>query len=404
MSNSTLSSALLLSLLVLPLAGCPSGGNGDDDTANDDDATVDPCAGIEPVSGTSVAFEQIGSGLDRPVDITTAGDGSGRIFVVEQNGRIRVFRPGDDSANTWFDINSVVHNVGGLGDEQGLLALTFHPDYATNGRFYVHYDDNSGNTVVSEFTVEDPAEGEPDLGSERVILQITQPAGNHNGGSIHFGPDGYLYLGFGDGGGAGDTYDNGQNPDTLLAKILRIDVDNPSGGREYGIPADNPFVGEAVRDEVWAWGVRNPWRWSFDRETGDMWIADVGQNQREEIDLGVRGANYGWPCREAGSAYDGCPGDFTDPIFEYGHADGISITGGYVYRGCRMPDLRGQYFFSDFAYQPNSPLWSITADGEVGDVWEASVGLLIATFGEDEQGELLTADYSGGTLHRLMPD
>ena len=182
-------------------------------------------------------------------------------------------------------------------------------------------------------------------------------------------------------------------------------MDNPADGNEYGIPADNPFIGEAVRDEVWAWGVRNPWRWSFDRETGAMWIADVGQNQWEEINIGVMGANYGWPCREATNPYgQGCAGDFTEPVFEYGHSDGISITGGYVYRGCKMPDLHGQYFFSDFAYQQNSPLWSIDSDGEPGDVWESNVGVLIATFGEDEQGELLTADYEDGRLLRMVPN
>lgn len=405
MNHFTLRSALLLSLLSLfslSLAGCPPGD--DDDAANDDDAAGTPCDGVTPVSGTDVDFEVIGTGLDRPVDIKVANDGTGRIYVVEQNGKIQRFRPDDDQARTWFDINDRVVNVGGLGDEQGMLAMAFHPNYASNGKVYVHYSNNGGDTVISEFTAADPADGEPDPASERVILEANQPAGNHNGGAIHFGPDGFLYIGLGDGGGGGDQFGNGQNEESLLAKILRIDVDTPSGGNEYSVPADNPFVGGAVVDEAYIWGLRNPWRWSFDRETGDMWIADVGQNAREEIDLGVAGGNYGWPCREAGSDYDGCTGDFIEPIFEYGHAEGISISGGYVYRGCTFTDLQGQYFFSDFAYQPNSPLWSITADGEVGDVWEGNTGLLIATFGEDEQGELLTADYDGGTLHRMVPN
>jgi len=397
--NTTLRFALLLSLLALPL-GCPTGD--DDDATGDDDDAAGVCDGVTAVSGTDVALEQIGSGLDRPVDIQSLPDG--RIFVVEQNGRIRVFRPGDESANTWFDMGQLVVNVGGLGDERGLLAMAFHPNFASNGQFYVHYDDNAGDTTISEFTVDDPADGEPSVDSERVIITVEQPAGNHNGGSIHFGPDGYLYIGLGDGGGAGDTYDNGQNPNTLLAKMLRIDVDNPSGGNEYGIPDDNPFIGDSVVDEAFAWGIRNPWKWSFDRETGDMWVADVGQNAIEEIGILEAGDNGGWPCREGDAAYDGCSGEFAEPLFTYSHADGISITGGYVYRGCVFEDLQGQYFFSDFAYAPNSPLWSVTADGNVGDVWESTVGILIATFGEDAQGELLTAGYSNGNLYRMVPE
>ncbi|NND84696.1 MAG: glucose dehydrogenase [Acidimicrobiia bacterium] len=397
--TSTLRFALLLSL-VLPL-GCPGGGGDDDDSTE----PAGPCDGVEAVSGTDVRLEEIGSGLEKPVDIKTAPDGSERIFVAEQNGRVRVFRPGDDTANTWLDITSRVRGPGaGIGDERGLLGLAFHPEFGTNGRFYLHYDDVNSDTVVAEFTAADPADGEPDPDSERIILAVDQPAANHNGGAIHFGPDGYLYIGLGDGGGAGDTYDNGQRPDTLLAKILRVDVDNPSGGREYGIPDDNPFLDGPVADEAVVWGVRNPWKWSFDRQTGAMWIADVGQNQWEEIDVAEPGDNLGWPCREGFNSYDGCGGDFVDPVFEYGHADGISITGGYVYRGCAMPDLHGQYFFSDFPYFASSPLWSITATGEVGDVWDDNVGILIATFGEDARGELLTADYDAGVLYRMVPE
>ncbi|MCO4773067.1 MAG: PQQ-dependent sugar dehydrogenase [Deltaproteobacteria bacterium] len=430
---------LPLTLLALSILGCPGAPTADDDfasandddgaddddddaaddddTGDDDDASSDdddgddddsasPCASGPPVGGAAVILASIGAGLERPVDVRSAGDGSGRIFVAEQRGIIQVFAAGDPTPTSWFDINAQVVTPGGLGDERGLLALAFHPGFATNGLLYVHYNDTSGDTVVSEFTVASPPDGTPSLTSERVILAVSQPANNHNGGSIHFGPDGYLYVGLGDGGGAGDSYANGQNETTLLAKILRLDVDNPADGNEYGIPADNPFLSSPVADEAFVWGLRNPWRWSFDRATGAMWIADVGQNAREEIDLGVAGANYGWPCREASADYDGCGGsfpNFEDPIFEYQHSDGISVTGGYVYRGCRLPDLQGQYFFSDFAYAPSSPLWSISASGAPGDVWENDVGLLIATFGEDEDGELLVADYDGGTLHRMVP-
>jgi len=399
MSSLRILLALLSSSLLLPLAGCPTAD--DDDATGDDDDAAD-CEGIDPVSGTDVELDLIGAGLDRPVDIQAAGDGSGRIFVVEQSGAIKEFRPDDTTARTWFDINDRVVNPGGLGDEKGFLAMAFHPDFPNNGKFYVHYNDTSGDTTVSEFSTN--ADGEGDASTERVLMTVSQPAGNHNGGSIQFGPDGYLYIGLGDGGARDDAFDNGQNPDSLLAKILRIDVDN---GSPYAIPSDNPFVGGNVVDEAFVWGIRNPWRFSFDRETGQMWIADVGQDQIEEIDIGIAGANYGWPNKEASECYLGnCDGDFEDPVFEYGHQEGISISGGYVYRGCKMPDLHGNYFFSDFPYQPTSPLWSIKNNGGSfgpGDVWENNVGITIATFGEDEQGELLTADYTGGDLYRMVP-
>ncbi len=386
---------LFSSLLALPLAGCP--------TADDDDSTdePDPCDGIEAVSGTDVELDLIGAGLDRPVDIANAGDGSNRLFVVEQRGTVQEFRPDDNQPRTWFDINDRVVNPGGMGDERGLLSMDFHPDFANNGKFYVHYNDSSGDTTISEFTAGDDG---GDASTERVLLNIDQPASNHNGGSVQFGPDGYLYIGLGDGGAADDAYGNGQNPNTLLAKILRIDVDN---GSPYDIPSDNPFLADEVVDEAYMWGMRNPWKFSFDRGTGQLWVADVGQNQTEEIDVGLAGANYGWPNKEGSDCYFGpCDGSFEDPIFEYSHIDGISITGGYVYRGCAMPDLHGNYFFSDFPYTANSPLWSIKNNGGSfgpGDVWEGNVGILIATFGEDEQGELLTADYVGGDLYRMVP-
>ncbi len=388
---------LLSSTLILPLAGCPSD---DDDTTDDDDADV--CAGIEPVSGTDVDKQLIGAGLDRPVDIANAADGSNRVFVVEQTGVIRELRAGDTQARRWFDINDRVVNPGGMGDERGMLAMAFHPDFADNGKFYVHYSDSSGDTTVSEFTTDADGAGDPD--SERVLFTVDQPASNHNGGSIKFGPDGYLYIGLGDGGAADDAFGNGQNPDSMLAKILRIDVDN---GSPYGIPSDNPFLADPVIDEAFMWGMRNPWRFSFDRQTGQLWVADVGQNRTEEIDIGLAGANFGWPNKEGSDCYQGpCDDSFEDPIFEYSHAQGISISGGYVYRGCKMPDLHGNYFFSDFPYAPSSPLWTIKNNGGSfgpGDVWIGNWGILIATFGEDEQGELLTADYDGGDLYRMVP-
>ena len=382
-----------LSLLLLPLlVGCPP--------SDDDDATGAPdlCDGIEGVEGTDIALDTVTAGLSSPVHVTNAGDGSGRLFVVEQGGRIKVW---DGSAmTTWLDIDDRV-NAGG---ERGLLSVAFHPGFASNSRFFVNYTGSGGTSYVSEFGTDGDGFGDP--ASERVLLEQSQPAGNHNGGQIAFGPDGYLYIGFGDGGGAGDTYDNGQNPDTWLAKILRINVDS---GDPYGIPADNPFVDDGDhRPETWAWGLRNPWRFSFDRQTGTMWIADVGQGDLEEISLGTAGGNFGWPQMEGNSCYTaGCnPADFEPAIHEYSHSDGISITGGHVYRGCVMPDLHGNYFFSDYNYF-NSPLWTIREadNGAIvaGDVTIGSIGGLVSSFGEDEDGEIYLADHSGGRLLKIVP-
>jgi len=382
---------LLLFLLPL-LVACP--------TDDDDDASGNPdaCEGVEGVEGTAVAIDTVIAGLNAPVHVTNAGDGSDRLFVVEQAGRIIVYDGSEQSV--WFDIDDRVNG----GGERGLLSVAFHPGFAANGRFFVDYTGSGGTSYVSEFGLDADGNGDPD--SERVLLSQSQPAGNHNGGQIAFGPDGYLYIGFGDGGGAGDTYDNGQNPNTFLAKILRIDVDS---GDPYGIPADNPFVGDADhRPETWAWGLRNPWRFSFDRQTGTMWIADVGQTDLEEISLGASGGNFGWPEMEGNSCYTaGCnPSDFEPAIHEYSHSAGISITGGHVYRGCRMPDLNGNYFFSDYNYF-NSPLWTIREadNGSIvtGDVSESGIGGLISSFGEDESGEIYFVDHANGRLLKIIP-
>ncbi|MCP4869032.1 MAG: PQQ-dependent sugar dehydrogenase [Proteobacteria bacterium] len=382
-----------LPLLLVPLlVGCPP--------TDDDDATgaPDACEGIEGVSGIDVALDVVTTDLSSPVHMTHAGDGSGRVFVVEQGGEVLVVE--DGSASIWLDIDDRV-NAGG---ERGLLSIAFHSSFSANGRFFASYTGDGGTSYISEFGLDADGNGDPD--SERVVLQQSQPAGNHNGGQIAFGPDGYLYIGFGDGGGAGDTYGNGQNPDTFLAKILRIDVDS---GDPYGIPSDNPFVGDADHlPETWAWGLRNPWRFSFDRETGTMWIADVGQGDLEEISLGAIGGNFGWPEMEGNSCYTaGCnPSDFEPAVHEYSHSEGISITGGFVYRGCTMPDLHGNYFFSDYNYF-NSPLWTIREadNGAIvaGDVTIQSIGGLVSSFGEDEAGEIYLLDHSGGRLLKIVP-
>ncbi len=393
-----LSLALLLSGV---LVGCPTDTPDDDDSSagDDDDATPDPCEGVATVAGTDVVLDvYTGSGLQSPTYLTHAGDGTGRLFVTQQGGLIKVLDT-DGNASTWLDLNSRVAST----FELGLLSMAFHPDFASNGRFFVYYSANNSATTVAEFTIDgDPLTDAPDESSERILLTQSQPADNHNGGQLAFGPDGYLYIGLGDGGGGGDTYGNGQRQDTFLAKILRIDVDN---GDPYGIPADNPFIGvEDHRDETWAWGMRNPWRFSFDRANGDLWIADVGQSNWEEVDIGVAGANYGWPEAEGNHCFtSGCDLSlYEEPIFEW---NGVSITGGYVYRGCAMPDLDGIYFYADYNYS-NSPLYTLEQNGgswEAGPISFAQVGGAIASFGEDEQGEIYAVDHTSHRILKVVP-
>ncbi|MCC6904720.1 MAG: PQQ-dependent sugar dehydrogenase, partial [Anaerolineae bacterium] len=287
--------------------------------------------------------------------------------------------------------------------ETGLLGLAFHPDYEENGLFYVNYT-TGDRTHISRFSVSATNPDMADPAAEQVLISVRQPAPNHNGGQLAFGPDGYLYIGLGDGGAAGDLFGNGQNIETLLGAILRIDV---NAGDPYAVPADNPFVQmPSARPELWAIGLRNPWRFSFDRLTGDLYIADVGQNRLEEVNVqpaaSPGGENYGWPIMEAMSCFDTetCVTDgLTLPVLEYSHDEGCSITGGYVYRGAARPDLAGVYFYGDFCY---GTVWG--ARPGPGERWEsaelASVGNL-SSFGEDESGELYATDLGSGTLYRL---
>lgn len=345
----------------------------------------------------------VAAGLAQPVFLTHSGDGSGRSFIVEKPGTIRILADGRLRETPFLDIRD---RVGARGSEQGLLGLAFPPDFARRGVFFVNYTDRNGDTVVARFSLTaDPDRADP--ASERLVLKIAQPAANHNGGMLAFGPDGRLYIGMGDGGGAGDVYRNGQNPDTLLGKLLRLDV-TTDPARPYTIPADNPWVaalwnGQDVRDEVWAVGLRNPWRFSFDRATGDLWIADVGQNVYEEVNRAPAGSagglNYGWPIMEGAHCYPGSAAcqqaGLTLPVVEYTHgADGCSITGGYVYRGSLSPALAGAYLYSDYC---SGKIWGLARDG---DTWR-SVELLdtdlnISSFGEDEAGEVYVVDLKGG--------
>lgn len=371
-----------------------------------------PTAIAPPVTPTPAPFdptavnlqlELVAGGLNAPVYVTHAGDGSGRLFVVEKHGTIRIVTAGAVEPTPFLDIRPI---VGSRASEQGLLAVAFHPNYVTNGLFFVNYTDTNGDTVVARYRVSDnPNLADPSSAS--IVLTLDQPAANHNGGMVAFGPDGYLYIGTGDGGRAGDPWGNAQNPQALLGKMLRLDVD---AGEPYAIPADNPFVGDpAVRDEIWALGLRNPWRYSFDRATGDLYIADVGQNAWEEINFqpasSQGGENYGWNLMEGLHCFSppsNCdPGGLTPPIAEYGHELGCSVTGGYVYRGAGFPALAGAYYFGDFC---SGRIWALHRD--TAGRWTMTEllqsGLSISSFGEDEVGEVYVTDLGRGRLFRLV--
>ncbi len=340
-------------------------------------------------------------GLALPVELQNAGDGSGRLFIVEKRGRILILQNDQLLPQPFLDIEN---EVGSQHTEQGLLGLAFHPMYAENGLLFVNYTDANGNTVIARFHVsaDDPNLADP--ASEVDLLHISQPYTNHNGGGLAFGPDGYLYIGLGDGGSGGDPFRNGQNLQTLLGKLLRIGVDS---GEAYTIPPDNPFVGGAGLAEIWAYGLRNPWRFSFDRLTGNLYIGDVGQDAWEEVDFipaGTPGGmNFGWSYYEGMHPYQDQPpasAIFTGPVAEYSHGDGCSITGGYVYRGTELPEWQGVYFYGDYC---SGSVWGLIQTGQ--NAWQSKVlfstGARITTFGVDETGELYLADYATGALLRL---
>jgi len=327
----------------------------------------------------------IASGLNRPVDVQSAFDGSGRLFIIEKYGIIRVYENDQLLEQPFLNIDDRVNDD---SNEMGLLGLAFHPDYEQNGFFYVNYTGRGGNTFISRFQA---GGNVADAGSESILLKVNQPYPNHNGGAVVFGPDGYLYLGLGDGGAGGDPHKNGQNTTSLLGKILRIDVN--SGG-PYSIPSDNPFG-----NEVWAYGLRNPWRLSFDRSTGDLWIGDVGQGDWEEIDYlpagSPGGANFGWSIMEGNHGYDGQtqPGLLL-PAAEYSHSSGgCSVTGGYVYRGA-MPEWNGIYLYGDYC---SGYVWGlILSEGQWQSQLLFETNVRITSFGQDESGEIFFASDAGG--------
>ncbi len=353
-----------------------------------------------------IQLEEFASGLSNPVDIANAGDE--RLFVVEKRGFVRILSAdGSLLAQPFLDIDSLVDSG---ASEEGLLGIAFHPNYAENGYFFVNYTDNNGHTQVSRFSVSTDNPDLADASSQKKILNIVQPYDNHNGGDLAFGPDGYLYIGTGDGGLGGDPENSGQTRTSLLGKMLRIDI-NTEG--PYTIPEDNPFANtDFTLDEVWALGLRNPWRYSFDRLTGDLWIGDVGQGEWEEIDLQLAnspgGENYGWRCYEGNATFNtnGCAdaNTLTFPIHVYtsNFTIGCSVTGGYVYRGSDFPDLYGHYVYTDFC---SGRIWSLYpngADGWTNTEWYNGANSQYSTFGEDQQGELYLAAYSDGQIFRVV--
>lgn len=356
-----------------------------------------------PVSSITLA-PIIEGAFIRPLYLTHAGDD--RLFVVEQAGVIRIIQDGTLLDSPFLDIRD---RVGSTQLEQGLLGLAFHPNYADSGVFFVNYTNTAGDSINSRFTVDANDPNHANNGSETQLLTYKQPYPNHNSGQIAFGPDGYLYIGVGDGGSANDPLGNGQDPGTLLGTILRLDVDPDADS--YSIPDTNPFVGNGDQlNEIWAWGLRNPWRFSFDRLTGDLFIADVGQNLWEEVHFqpaeSAGGENYGWNILEGSNCFPSDPCDSAGlelPIFEYTHQEGCSITGGYMYRGSQYPELYGNYLVADYC---QGTIWRLFPESS-GD-WSSSVvydsTYIISSFGEDAAGELYVLDHTGGSLYQIKPE
>lgn len=347
----------------------------------------------------TLGLTSFATGFSDPVEIVNAGDS--RLFVVQQNGQIKIVSAtGVVTATPFLNISTLIS----MGGERGLLGLAFHPNYATNGYFYVNYTNTSGATVIARYSVNTT---NPNLAQTTgtILMTISQPFSNHNGGTIKFGPDGYLYIGMGDGGSGGDPQGHGQNKNSLLGKMLRIDVDS---GTPYSSPATNPYVGVDGADEIWAIGLRNPWKFSFDSETGDLWIADVGQNNVEEINKESStsaGLNYGWKCYEGSSPYAtaGCASmnTMTFPYAEYSSATGspyCSITGGYVYRGSTYTAMQGKYFFADYC---SNKIGKVDTDGTL-TFSTAMPGGSYTSFGVDQNGEIYVASSSNGVIYKLV--
>jgi glucose/arabinose dehydrogenase len=386
---------------LLGLAAC----GGDTGMSPGPSPTAAACAAGTPVTGIpALTARLVVSGLRGPLDLQSVPSDAERLYVVEQGGRIRIVRNGQLQAASFLDIASRISS----GGERGLLGLAFHPQFATNRRFFVNYTNPAGDTHISEFRAGSADAADPS--SERLLLEVAQPFANHNGGGLAFDNSGRLLVALGDGGSGGDPQNNGQSLGTLLGKISRIDVDS---GSPYAIPADNPFLATAgARGEIWAFGLRNPFKIAFDRPTGDLYIGDVGQNRIEEIDIGLAarrgGENYGWRITEGTQCFNPSSGcdrtGITLPVYEYAHSEGCSVTGGVVYRGCRVPALAGTYFFADFC---SGLVRSFRfANGSAGELRDWTSGLrgvsAPSSFGVDAAGEVYVVDYDG-ELYRLEP-
>lgn len=375
----------------------------------------------------SITSKLIADGFKKPIFVTSHPKDANMLYVVEQAGSIKIINNGKVVDRPFLNIDEQVVNPSRPGDERGLLGFAFHPEHARNGKFYVNYMNNDGYTIVSEFSV--LSKKSADQSTERILFELEQPYRNHNGGHMQFGPDGYLYISIGDGGKAGDPLNAGQDLNTLLGKVIRIDVDV----QPYGIPKSNPYYGqENKRGEVWAWGFRNVWRFSFDRKTGDIYYGDVGQNKWEEVNYepsdSPGGVNYGWRLMEASHCYNpekDCPQDgLTMPIIEYPNdanymmvlgggsqadAEGCSVTGGYVYRGSEINGLQGYYLFGDYC---SGNIWSFkVVDGKAVNYTNRTEEInlangefttYISSFGEDANGELYIVEYNGG-IYKIMP-
>ena len=375
-----------------------------------DDSDPDITPDINPSSIIKLEPAYPNLSFNRPVSLLSEPDDSGldnndRWYVVEQGGKIFWFDATDENTavkNTYLDFSSVVDDRG----EGGLLNMAFHPDFNTNKQVFLSYTvtaNTANNELVSRITrlTENAGGSALSTAPEDIILEQNQFATNHNGGHLAFGADNNLYIGFGDGGGGGDPQENAQNTQTLLGALLRIDVDSAF---PYAIPTDNPFAGSTGRPEIYAYGLRNPWRWSFDKSTGDLWLGDVGQNEREEINRIVKGGNYGWDCFEGSALFEsaGCPqtDQLIFPVAEYDHSEGFSVTGGYVYRGNKITELQGVYLFADFV---KGTIWGLFPDGNSGLKLEVllKTELSIVSFGQANDGELFVVDYQG-SLYRIV--
>ncbi len=363
---------------------------------------------LKPITDDSIevinAFPNLT--FSRPLDLQSPKDGTNRIFVVEQGGAIKVFENNSDvsESNTFLDISGNVAS----SDELGLLGLAFHPDFDENGYFFVCYTPTNDLSVISRFKTMDGDSNVADPNSELVLLRVPQPYTNHNGGQLAFGPDGYLYIAMGDGGSGGDPDGNAQNLENLLGAILRVDVNNTETGLNYAIPSDNPFVEmDNTRPEIYAYGLRNPWRFSFDSQNGNLWTGDVGQGEKEEINLIELGGNYGWNILEGTSCYNAQDCDDSGtiaPVFEYGHSDNDkSVTGGYVYRGNLIPELNGYYIYGDFI---SGRIWALdnVSGSTVANNLLFETGLNISSFGTDQDNEIYICSFDGKIYKLIMQE